>query len=80
LTIVISEKTAHKYSGNEDPIGKTLKLNNEASYTITGVMEDMPQNSHFRYDIIGTLAGTENEEDMNNWGWQNFLIYFQLQS
>jgi len=79
LTIVISEKTAHKYFGKEDPVGKTLKLNNEASYTITGVMEDMPQNSHFRYDIIGTLAGTENEEGMNNWGWQNFLVYFQLQ-
>ncbi|MBE0647913.1 MAG: ABC transporter permease [Bacteroidales bacterium] len=79
LTIVVSEKTALKYFGNEDPVGNVLKLNNEESYTVTGVMEDMPQNSHFRYDIIGTLAGTEKEEDMNDWGWQNFLVYFQLQ-
>jgi len=78
LTIVISEKTAHKYFGNEDPVGKVLKLNNADNYTITGVMEDMPQNSHFRYEIIGTLAGTEKEEAMNNWGWQNFLVYFLL--
>ena len=78
LTIVISEKTAHRYFGNEDPLGKVLKLNNEENYTITGVMEDMPQNSHFIYDIIGTLAGTEKEEAMDNWGWQNFLVYFLL--
>lgn len=76
LTIVISEKTAHKYFGNEDPIGKVLKLNNEADYTITGVMEDMPGNSHFRYDMILTLSGTEKEEGMDNWGWQNFMVYF----
>ncbi|MEI6884074.1 MAG: ABC transporter permease [Bacteroidota bacterium] len=76
FTIVISEKTAHKYFGNEDPIGKVLKLNNESNYTITGVMDDMPGNSHFCYDMILTLAGTDKEEGMDNWGWQNFLIYF----
>ncbi len=76
LTIVISEKTAHKYFGNKDPIGKELKLNNEANYTITGVMENMPGNSHFQYDMILTLSGTEKEEGMDNWGWQNFLVYF----
>lgn len=79
LTIVISEKTARKYFGKEDPIGKVLKLNNVDQYTITGVMEDMPQNSHFRYELIGTLSGTEKEEAMQNWGWQNFLVYFTFQ-
>jgi putative ABC transport system permease protein len=79
FTIVISEKTAHKYFGNEDPMGKILKLNNSEEYTITGVMEDMPQNSHFRYEIFITLTGTEKEEAMSNWGWQNFLVYFLFQ-
>jgi len=76
LTVVISEKTAHKYFGNEDPIGKVLKLNNESNYTITGVMDDMPGNSHFRFDMILTLSGTDKEEGMDNWGWQNFMVYF----
>ena len=76
LTVVISEKTAHKYFGNEDPVGKVLKLNNEANYTITGVMDDMPGNSHFRYDMVLTLSGTDKEEGMDNWGWQNFMVYF----
>lgn len=79
LTIVISQKTARKYFVNEDPMGKVLKLNSDKNYTITGVMADMPQNSHFRYDIFVTLSGTEKDEWMDNWGWQNFLVYFLFQ-
>ena len=78
FTMVISEKTAHKYFGDEDPIGKVLKLDNEENYTITGVMYDMPQNSHFRYDMILSLSGTEKESGFANWGWQNFLVYFLM--
>jgi putative ABC transport system permease protein len=82
FTMVISEKTARKYFGNENPMGKVLKLNNQYDYMIAGVMEDMPQNSHFRYEIIATLTAAENvfgSEWMNNWGWQNFLVYFVMQ-
>lgn len=81
-TVVISEKAAKKYFGNENPIGKLLIFNNEYKGTITGVYEDMPQNSHFRYDFLITLEGANNlfgEEGMNNWGWQNFLVYFEMQ-
>ena len=81
-TIVISEKAAQKYFGNENPIGKLLTLNNDDKFTITGVFEDMPHNSHFRYDFLISLAGANNlfgEESMNAWGWQNFLVYFDMQ-
>jgi putative ABC transport system permease protein len=82
FTMVISEKAARKYFGDENPVGKTLKLNNQFDYMITGVMEDMPRNSHFRYDIIATLTAVEKvagDDWMNNWGWQNFLVYFVMQ-
>ena len=82
FTMVISEKAARKYFGDENPVGKVLKLNNEYDYMITGVMEDMPQNSHFCYDIIATLTAIEKVvgvDWMNNWGWQNFLVYFLMQ-
>lgn len=42
----------------------------------------MPHNSHFRYDILFSLASANmlfGEEMMNNWGWQNFLVYFEMQ-
>lgn len=79
-TMVISELIAKKYFGTENPIGKVLNIDNEAEYTITGVIENMPENSHFRYDIFLTLTG-ENElfgSSATNWGWQNFLVYFVM--
>ncbi|NQT77419.1 MAG: ABC transporter permease [Bacteroidetes bacterium] len=82
-TFVISEKTAHKYFGDENPIGKILKVGNEYDYTITGVIEDIPQNSHFTFDIFMTLEDGDmmfGSDWMNNWGWLNFLVYFELQN
>ncbi len=80
-SIVISSSVAQKYFGSENPVGKILILNNEANYTVTGVMEDMPHNSHFKYDIIATLTDAEKvfgTELMNHWGWKNFATYFLL--
>ena len=82
FTVVISEKIAEKYFGKEDPIGKLLKFNNEIECTVTGVFEDMLQNSHFKYDFLISLAGANamfGEESMNDRGWQNFLVYFEMQ-
>jgi putative ABC transport system permease protein len=81
-TMVISENIARKYFGNENPIGQVVKLDNELDVTITGVMENMPQNSHFRYEMVASLTDAETlfgKESMNNWGWQNFLVYFLMQ-
>lgn len=81
-TIVISETIALKYFGNENPMGKALKLNNEKDCTVTGVIEDLPLNSHFRYEIFLSLTDANalfGEEWMHNWGWLNFLVYFEMQ-
>lgn len=79
FSIVISESIAKKYFGEEDPMGKVLRLANEYDFVITGVMEEMPHNSHFRYNILATLAGSDQifgKNWMSNWGWQNFITYF----
>lgn len=54
-SIVISEETAKKIFGNEDPVGKTLKLDRKHLLTITGVIKNIPQNSHLQFDAVGTL-------------------------
>jgi len=82
-SIVISERIALKYFGNEEPIGKILILDNEDSYTVSGVIEDMPHNSHIRYDLIATLTNAEEVFGANMmaaWGWQNFVTYFLFNS
>ncbi len=82
-TAVINEKIARKYFGNDDPIGKILKVDNEYDYLITGVIEDIPQNSHFTFDIFMTLEDGDKmygSDWMDNWGWCNFLVYFEMQN
>jgi len=81
-TAVITEKMAHKYFGNENAIGKTFNVSSEYDYTVVGVIEDIPQNSHFTFDLFLTLADGDKMFSENweaNWGWWNFLVYFEMQ-
>lgn len=53
--VVITEKTAKKYFGVDEPIGKTLRINGPPSpgdYTVTAVLEDLPLNSHLQFDFL----------------------------
>ncbi|MEO8763752.1 MAG: ABC transporter permease [Ginsengibacter sp.] len=50
--IVLSEKMAIKYFGKESPVGKTILLDNEYPFTVSGVVENAPLNSHIQYDCI----------------------------
>jgi putative ABC transport system permease protein len=81
MSMVISETIAKKYFGDINPLGKVVRADNESDYTISAVIKDMPNNSHFRYDIFLTLVGTEEMfgDWANNWGWENFLIYFLIE-
>lgn len=51
-SVVLTEETAQRYFGNENPVGKKLMLNNESNFVITGVMKNVPPNSHFTFDMI----------------------------
>lgn len=55
-TVVITEEMAEKYFGQEDPIGKNLRVHNETLYMVTGVMENIPMNSHFRPDFFASFS------------------------
>ena len=76
-TLVLSRKTAEKYFRDEDPIGKTLKLDNRRDYKVTGVFEEIPDNSHFHYDI---LLSMESLPDSRNKFWlsMNYVTYIRL--
>lgn len=81
-TAVLTETTAHKYFGDENAIGKTFKVSSEYDYTVVGVIKDIPQNSHFTFDLFLTLADGDkmfSDNWMDNWGWNNFLVYFEMQ-
>jgi putative ABC transport system permease protein len=80
--IVLSETIAKKYFGDEDPIGKILKINGSADYEVTGVFEDIPGNSHMRLDALVSfntyLKWVRNADDLNTWQWDGFMTYIKL--
>lgn len=77
-TVVISETAARKYFGDSNPIGKALVIDNHVTYTVTGVMQDIPAQSHMR-DVNMMLSMSSTEESRENaWGSHNFNTYLLL--
>ncbi len=76
-TVVITESTARKYFGDEDPIGRILNKDKQHDYMVTGVMKDIPQNSHFQPDFIGSLTSLLDSRNPN-WLSDNYYTYFLL--
>lgn len=67
-SIVLSESMAAKYFGKENPIGKSLKVNNTSNYVITGVIKDIPKNSHFRINFLTPLP-------VRKYNWRSSEVY-----
>ncbi len=65
---VITEETARRYFGDDNPIGKVLKIDGAQDYVITGVVKSIPQNSHFSFDI---LLSYENLIQRNRRQWDD---------
>ncbi len=66
-TIAISQSTAEKYFGNENPIGKTLIRNNRDEMTVTAVFEDMPIYTNYNFQTIQNIGSVAYEDDVDNW-------------
>jgi putative ABC transport system permease protein len=62
-SVAISQSAANRYFGSDDPIGKTLVLENETPLLVTGVYDDMPSNSHLKSDLLITMRTRENLEN-----------------
>jgi len=80
-TLVINQKMAKKYFGNENPLGKSLRINNARDYEVTGVMKNIPDNSHFNFDIIASLESRRSWSELSDTELQGaqFYTYISLQ-
>jgi putative ABC transport system permease protein len=80
-SIVITDALAKKYFNNDDPIGKSLRLNNTVDLKITGIITEMPANSHFVADAFITFSTLDQfigEKRLNHWGWMDHYTYVLL--
>lgn len=80
-SIILSEKTAQKFFGNDDAIGKTIKNDNDFDLTVTGIMENVPSNSHLDFDCLvsfSTLGAVSKEGYLDSWNQLSYTTYVHL--
>jgi len=78
FTVVLSASLAKQHFGTDDPIGKVLRLDAGDSYTVTGVIADVPDNSHFTFDFITSIVSNRyyNEIVQDDQIWEaNWFTY-----
>lgn len=83
-SIVLTESTAKKYFGNQSALGKTIKGSdvagraNGGDYTVTGVMEDLPSNSHFKFNVLlSRITNIQSRPEVfDSWGYVDTYTYF----
>lgn len=76
----ISESTAKRYFGQENPMGKYISVDKETDFQVAGIFEDIPHNSHLKFDILLSyknllnLFGEEVEQAWGHSGWFTYLL------
>lgn len=78
-SIVLSEKLAEKYFGDDNPLGQTITLENRLQFTVTGVMKDIPGNSIFSFQgVIPYSFLREIGAMSDSWGSNSILTFVQV--
>jgi putative ABC transport system permease protein len=80
--VIISESFAHKYYGENDPVGKTIQQYPRHIFEIEAVFKDLPENSHFNPDILISFHDNMRLPPplKENWGEFSFYTYLELDS
>ena len=78
--VVLSESVARKYFGDENPIGKILDAEGTFHLEVTGVMRDLPANTHLGFDILASFRIQEaySERPIDEFGWRASYSYILL--
>lgn len=82
-SIIITEATAKALFGDEDPINKVIRIDNEQDLKVTGLLKNIPSNSSFQFDFLMTWKFREQISDWvrkntTNWGNYSFQVFVEL--
>lgn len=83
-SILLTEEAAKRYFGNENPINKIIKVNQQLLFKVTGVYESLPVNSHWHPDVLLSFSSLKDtliygeEQLRTNWGNNMFYSYLLL--
>ncbi len=74
-SIILTQKSAEKYFGTEDPLNQTITLDNQLDFIVTGVFEENSNRSHLKFDFVANWAPLREIGWMSNW-WSNGLYTY----
>jgi putative ABC transport system permease protein len=77
-SVVLTETTAKKYFGKQDPIGKVIEIDKHRQLRVTGIAKDVPSNSHLNFDLVMPLSNYYHEEWFKVWINNNHFVYVLL--
>ncbi len=78
-SVVISRKIAEKYFGNDEPVGKVFQVNGSYDFVVSGVFENHPPNTTFKFDIILPFDFHRKlGKDFSNWGMNSVNVFIML--
>ena len=77
-SVVLTEATAKRIFGNEDPMGKVIDWNQDSKLTVTGIARDVPVNSHLNFDIAISMSRLYDMPFFKVWINNNHFLYVQL--
>lgn len=78
-SMVLTEKFARKYFGDQDPVGQKLIVEADTIlYTVTGVVQDVPDNSHLKFDILASMSTFPQMANSQIWVSHNFYTYIAV--
>ena len=78
-SLVLTEEVALKIFGDEDPIGKTIHVGKDYDFNVTGILKNIPDNSHFRFKFLANMDfAKEVGRTVDNWKNSHFTTYIQL--
>ncbi|MDB4999027.1 MAG: MacB-like core protein [Mucilaginibacter sp.] len=78
--VLITQEMATKYFGNEDPIGKVIRIDNKDNAVVTGVLGNIPTNSDLQFDFILPMSSlAKTFKDLKNNTWDNFNLFDYIQ-
>jgi putative ABC transport system permease protein len=80
-SLVMTQQAAERYFGNDNPIGKVVNLMGQVDVTVTAVIEDLPENTHMSFEILGSMAVVPmmmGPGEMESWGSNNYYTYLRL--
>lgn len=81
--MVLTESRAKKYFGDTDVMGKVLKVDEKFNYQVTGILADVPDNSHLDFDFLASFTSLQKLIGgymFNNWHYPTMYTYAKIPS